>query len=114
MEVMVSGQRGYTYVNPADYLTDTKNVDAQSGEPRIRRSGDSLPSSPNSFQDSIGTSLPQAQTESTPGTYYSPEMGSGRGKSADNRSGARYDSRQSPRAGKGLRRVRKKEQMGLR
>ncbi|KAK6902635.1 hypothetical protein I203_107893 [Kwoniella mangroviensis CBS 8507] len=105
---------GYTYVNPADYLTNTKNVDAQSGEPRIRRSGDSLPSSPNSFQDSIGTSLPQAQTESTPGTYYSPEMGSGRGKSADNRSGARYDSRQSPRAGKGLRRVRKKEQMGLR
>ncbi|WWD10449.1 hypothetical protein V865_008585 [Kwoniella europaea PYCC6329] len=104
---------GHAYINPADYISDTKNVDA-SAVPRIRRSGDSLPSSPSSLEHSVGTSGAQAQSESTPDTHYSPEMGSGRGKSTYTKSRGRGGISESPRLSRGLRRVKKKERIGLR
>ncbi|WVQ70388.1 uncharacterized protein L199_008615 [Kwoniella botswanensis] len=95
-----------------------KNI---SNRPTKRAVSRSIPRTPTSGlrndQDDLFTRRHiwgSPQSESTPNTYYSPETGSGRGKSSYTKSGPRHNSRGYPRAIQGLRRVGKREQMGLR
>ncbi|WVW83444.1 hypothetical protein I302_105465 [Kwoniella bestiolae CBS 10118] len=72
--VEVSDQ-DFSYVTSGELQnTSTRKGKGALPEPMIRRSGESLPSSPSSFQESMGTSVAPHESEVTPNTYYSPEM----------------------------------------